>query len=101
MLDQTGVVRQDIRSNFAGLSGSATGVPIVIQLSLVSASQIALPKATSDMVHAQSGYSGSPSNPSRVSLASDMLFSDGSALELATVTGNTAPGPVAALTVAV
>src|SRR5262245_42453780 len=37
VLNQTGVVRQDIRSSFAGLSGSATGVPLTIQLTLVSA----------------------------------------------------------------
>jgi protocatechuate 3,4-dioxygenase beta subunit len=38
VLNQTGVVRQDIRSSFAGLSGSATGVPLTIQLTLGSAS---------------------------------------------------------------
>jgi hypothetical protein len=38
VLNQTGVVRQDIRSSFAGLSGSATRVPLTIQLTLVSAS---------------------------------------------------------------
>jgi protocatechuate 3,4-dioxygenase beta subunit len=185
VLNQTGVVRQDIRSSFAGLSGSATGVPLTIQLTLVSAStctplanravylwhcdalgryslytsgvtnqnflrgvqeadangqvsftsifpgcysgrwphihfevypgvsaatkvsnkiatsQIALPKATCDLVYAQSGYSGSASNLSGISLATDNVFSDGSALELATVTGGVGAGLVAALTVAV
>jgi len=185
VLNQTGVVRQDIRSSFAGLTGTATGVPLVIQLTLVSAStctplanravylwhcdalgryslytsgvtnqnflrgvqeadangqvtftsifpgcyagrwphihfevypsvsaatqvsnkiatsQIALPKATCDLVYAQSGYSGSASNLSRISLASDMVFSDGSALELATMSGSVGAGMVAALTVAV
>jgi len=185
VLNQTGVVRQDIRSSFAGLTGTATGVPLVIQLTLVSAStctplanravylwhcdalgryslytsgvtnqnflrgvqeadangqvtftsifpgcyagrwphihfevypsvsaatqvsnkiatsQIALPKATCDLVYAQSGYSGSASNLSRISLASDMVFSDGSALELATMSGSVGAGLVAALTVAV
>ena len=38
VLNQTGVVRSDIRSSFAGLSGTATGVPLTIQLSIVSAS---------------------------------------------------------------
>jgi len=178
-------VRQDIRSSFAGLTGSATGVPLVIQLTLVSAStctplanravylwhcdalgryslytsgvtnqnylrgvqeadangqvtftsifpgcyagrwphihfevypsvsaatkvsnkiatsQIALPKATCHLVYAQSGYTGSASNLSRISLASDTVFSDGSALELATMTGSVGAGLVAALTVAV
>jgi protocatechuate 3,4-dioxygenase beta subunit len=185
VLNQTGVVRQDIRPSFAGLSGSATGVPLTIQLTLVSAttctplanravylwhcdalgryslyssgvtnqnylrgvqeadangqvsftsifpgcyagrwphihfevypsvsaatkvsnkiatSQIALPKATCDQVYAQNGYSGSASNLSRISLATDGIFSDGSALELATVTGSVGTGLVAALTVAV
>ena len=185
VLNQTGVVRSDIRSSFAGLSGTADGVPLTIKLSLVSSStcsalagravylwhcdalgryslytsgatnqnylrgvqeadangqvtftsiypacyagrwphihfevypsvsaatnvankiatsQIALPKATSDVVYATSGYTGSASNLSQVSLATDNVFSDGSALELATVTGSVSAGYVAALTVAV
>jgi protocatechuate 3,4-dioxygenase beta subunit len=185
VLNQTGVVRSDIRSSFAGLSGTAVGVPLTIKLSLVSSStcaalagravylwhcdalgryslytsgatnqnylrgvqeadaggqvtftsiypacyagrwphihfevypsvaaatnvankiatsQIALPKATSDVVYATSGYTGSASNLSQVSLATDNVFSDGSALELATVTGSVSAGYVAALTVAV
>ena len=185
VLNQTGVVRSDIRSSFAGLSGTADGVPLTIKLSLVSSStcaalaaravylwhcdalgryslytsgatnqnylrgvqeadasgqvaftsiypacysgrwphihfevypsvsaatnvankiatsQIALPKATSDVVYATSGYTGSASNLSQVSLATDNVFSDGSALELATVTGSVSAGYVATLTVAV
>src|SRR5262245_53449414 len=38
VLNQTGVVRSDIRSSFAGLSGTAAGVPLVIELTIVSAS---------------------------------------------------------------
>jgi protocatechuate 3,4-dioxygenase beta subunit len=185
VLNQVGVVRSDIRSSFAGLSGTATGVPLTIKLTLVSAStcavlagravylwhcdalgryslytsgvtnqnylrgvqeadangvvtftsiypgcyagrwphihfevyptlasstsvsnkiatsQIALPKASNDLVYASSGYTGSASNASQITLASDNVFSDGSALELATVTGSVAAGFVAALTVAV
>jgi protocatechuate 3,4-dioxygenase beta subunit len=41
VLDQTSVVRKDIRSSFAGLSGSATGVPLEIVLTLVSATTCA------------------------------------------------------------
>ncbi|MFL5618585.1 MAG: intradiol ring-cleavage dioxygenase [Gemmatimonadaceae bacterium] len=41
VLNQTGVVRSDIRSSFAGLSGSATGVPLAIKLTLVAASTCA------------------------------------------------------------
>ncbi len=38
VLDQSGVVRSDIRASFAGLSGSTAGVPLQILLSIVSAS---------------------------------------------------------------
>jgi protocatechuate 3,4-dioxygenase beta subunit len=185
VLNQTGVVRSDIRSSFAGLSGSAAGVQLTIKLTLVSAStcavlagravylwhcdalgryslytsgvtnqnylrgvqaadasgvltftsiypgcyagrwphihfevyptlasstsvankiatsQIALPKAANDLVYATSGYGSSASNASQISLASDNVFSDGAALELATVTGSVSTGLVASLTVAV
>ena len=185
VLNQTGVVRSDIRSSFAGLTGTADGVPLIIKLTIVSAatceplagravyvwqcdrlgryslytsgatnqnylrgvqeadaqgrlsftsifpacyqgrwphihfevypnlsaatnvsnriatSQIALPKATCDLVYATAGYEQSITNLSQVSLASDMVFSDGAALELATVTGTVASGLTAALTVAV
>jgi len=185
VLNQTGVVRTDIRSSFAGLSGTATGVPLTIELSIVSAascaalanyavylwhcdqagryslyssgatnqnylrgvqaadangkvtftsifpacysgrwphihfevyrslaaatsvsnkiatSQMALPKAACDLVYATSGYSASVTNLSQVSLATDNVFSDGSSLELATVTGSVAVGLTATLTVAV
>jgi len=185
VLNQIGVVRQDIRSSFAGLSGTADGVPLSIVLSIVSAStcaplanyavyvwhcdrlgryslyssgatnqnylrgvqpadgngnvtftsifpgcyagrwphihfevyrslpaatsvsnkiatsQIALPKSACDQVYATSGYGSSVSNLSQVSLATDMVFSDGSALELATMSGSVSGGLTATLTVAV
>lgn len=185
VLNQTGVVRNDIRSSFAGLSGSAAGIPLTINLTIVSAascsplsgyavylwhcdraglyslyssgvtnqnylrgvqqadasgrlsftsifpgcyagrwphihfevfrtlaaatsvsnkiatSQIALPKASCDLVYDTTGYASSKSNLTGVSLATDNVFSDGSALELATVTGNVTDGLVATLTVAV
>src|SRR5262245_58321818 len=37
VLSASGVVRSDIRSSFAGLSGTADGVPLTIQLTLVTA----------------------------------------------------------------
>lgn len=185
VLNQTGVVRSDIRSSFAGLSGTADGVPLTIALTIVSAStcaplagravyiwhcdragryslyssgatnqnylrgvqvadangkvtftsifpacysgrwphihfevypsataatnvankiatsQMALPKATCDLVYATSGYEASITNLSQVSLATDMVFSDGASLELATITGSVATGLTATLTVAV
>ena len=185
VLNQTGVVRSDIRSSFAGLTGTADGVPLSIALTLVSAStclplanhavylwhcdragnyslysagatnqnylrgvqatdangkvsftsiypacysgrwphihfevypslsaatavankvatsQIALPKASSDLVYATSGYQQSITNLARITLATDMVFSDGASLELATMTGDVAGGMTASLTVAV
>ena len=41
VLNLSGVVRTDIRSSFAGLSGTATGVPLTIQLTIVAASTCA------------------------------------------------------------
>ncbi len=185
VLGLSGVVRSDIRSSFAGLSGIADGVPLAIVLNLVSASsceplagqavyiwhcdrlgryslygsgvtdqnylrgvqaansggtvtftsifpgcysgrwphihfevypslsaatnvanktatsQIALPRATCDEVYAAAGYETSVTNLSRVSLATDNVFSDGASLELATVTGSVTGGLTATLTVAV
>jgi protocatechuate 3,4-dioxygenase beta subunit len=185
VLGQTGVVRGDIRSSFAGLSGTAVGIPLAVELTLVSAttcevlanravylwhcdrgglyslysagvtnqnylrgvqqtdaagrlrftsifpgcyagrwphihfevfpslsaatdvrnkvatSQIALPKAACDAVYATAGYEQSVRNLAGISLATDNIFSDGSALELATMTGSVSGGYVASLTVAV
>src|SRR5215218_5793987 len=185
VLNLAGVVRNDIRSSFAGLSGVADGIPLTIVLTLVSrstcsplagqavylwhcdrqgryslyssgvanqnflrgvqaadsngqvtftsifpgcyagrwphlhfevyqslsaatsvankiaTSQIALPKAACDQVYATAGYESSVANLSRVTLASDNVFSDGSALELATISGSVAGGLTASLTVAV
>ena len=42
VLNQTGVVRSDIRTSFAGLSGTATGVPLTIALTIVSSSTFAI-----------------------------------------------------------
>ena len=52
-------------------------------------------------MYATSGYEQSVRNQAQVSLASDNVFSDGSALELATVTGSVATGFTAVLTVAI
>jgi protocatechuate 3,4-dioxygenase beta subunit len=185
VLGLTGVVRSDIRSSFAGLSGTADGVPLTIVLTIVSSSscaplagravymwhcdrpgryslysagvtnqnylrgtqeadssgrvtftsifpgcyagrwphihfevypslsaatsvgnkvatsQIALPKSACDEVYATTGYEASVRNLSQVSLATDNVFSDGSSLELATVTGSVGGGLTAALTVAI
>ncbi|MCA0374342.1 MAG: dioxygenase [Gemmatimonadetes bacterium] len=185
VLNQTGVVRSDLRSSFAGLSGTVSGVVLTIDLTIVSAttcaplanravylwhcdragnyslyssgvtnqnwlrgvqaadangklsfttifpgcysgrwphihfevfntlaaaadyrnkvatSQIALPKATCDVVYATAGYESSVRNLAGVSLASDNVFSDGSQLQLATMSGDVTNGYRATLTVAV
>jgi protocatechuate 3,4-dioxygenase beta subunit len=185
VLGASGVVRGDIRSSFAGLSGSAAGVRLDVALTIVSAStctplagyavyiwhcdregryslytsgvtnqnylrgvqaadasgvvrftsiypgcyagrwphihfevfqslaaatnvanktatsQIALPKNTNDLVYATAGYEASIRNAAQVTLASDNVFSDGSSLELATMSGGVTEGFTATLTVAI
>ncbi|HEX8029657.1 MAG TPA: intradiol ring-cleavage dioxygenase [Vicinamibacterales bacterium] len=185
VLTASGVVRRDITTSFAGLSGTAQGVPLTIDLTIVSAStcaplagraiyiwhcdregryslytagatnqnylrgiqetdangrvsftsiypacyagrwphihfevypslasatdqrnkvatsQIALPKATNDLVYAVAGYEQSVRNAAQVSLTSDMVFSDGASLELATISGSVGSGLTSTLSVAV
>jgi len=67
----------------------------------IATSQIALPKTACDEVYAVAGYESSVTKLSRVTLASDNVFSDGSALELATITGTVSGAMTAALTVAI
>jgi len=61
-------------------------------------SQIALPQDVCQVVYATSGYEQSVSNLSRVSLTSDMVFSDSWQTELGTVTGDPTSGYVCTLT---
>ena len=65
----------------------------------VSVSQLALPKAQCDEVFATTGYSQSIANLGQISLATDMVFSDGATLETPTVTGSTSNGYTASLRV--
>ena len=67
----------------------------------IATSQIALPLAANNLVYATSLYVSSARNQSQITLATDMVFSDGASLELATITGDVANGMTAALTVAV
>ncbi|RKG89767.1 intradiol ring-cleavage dioxygenase [Corallococcus terminator] len=180
----SGIVRSDIRSSIAGLSGTAEGVPFTLKLTLVDSggtcaplegyavylwhcdrdghysmytltqqnylrgvqetdstgtvtftsifpacysgrmphlhfevypnlstatssknkiktSQIALPTDVCQTVFATTGYSASVSNLSRISFSSDNVFSDGTQLQMATVTGSVAEGYVATLTVGI
>ncbi|MCU1395001.1 MAG: Protocatechuate dioxygenase [Ilumatobacteraceae bacterium] len=54
----------------------------------IATSQMAIPKSIADQVYATSGYSASVSNLTKVSLATDNVFSDGVSLETPTVTGD-------------
>jgi protocatechuate 3,4-dioxygenase beta subunit len=69
---------------------------------IVKTSQIALPKEACDKVYATSGYEQSVTNLARTSLASDNVFGDdGGIHQLASMTGDTNSGYVAALTIGV
>ena len=67
----------------------------------IKTSQLAFPVETCNAVYATSGYSASVTNLSRISFASDNVFSDGTSLQLTSVTGNTTEGYVATLVVGV
>ena len=65
-------------------------------------SQIALPRDVCEEVYTgAAGYEQSVTNLAKVSLNSDLVFSDGVSLQLAKVTGSVADGYTAALTVPV
>jgi hypothetical protein len=53
---------------------------------------MALPEATAKAVYATNGYEQSVSNLSRMSLASDNVFSDGYDLQMPTVKGDPSSG---------
>ena len=59
------------------------------------------PKDVCDAAYAASGYEQSVSNLSRVSLDSDMVFSDGVSLQTPSMTGNATSGYVSSLVVGV
>lgn len=68
----------------------------------VKTSQLALPAAACSQVYGVvSGYSASASNFAAISLASDNIFSDGYATQLASVSGDTSNGFAATLTVGI
>ena len=64
-------------------------------------SQLALPEDACKLVYGTDGYSASVSNLAQTSLATDMVFSDGYSLQLATVTGDVTKGMTATLNVPV
>jgi protocatechuate 3,4-dioxygenase beta subunit len=67
----------------------------------VRTSQLALPADACNSVFATAGYEQSVNNLKSISLASDNVFSDGSSLQVAAVTGSVAEGYTATLTVGV
>ncbi len=69
---------------------------------IVKTSQIALPQETCETVYATDGYAASVRNLASVSLARDNVFgNDGGIHQIATMTGDTASGYTASLTIGV
>ena len=64
-------------------------------------SQIAFARDVCDATYASAGYGASVDNFVRVGFASDGIFRDGTALQMASVTGSAAAGYVASLNVGV
>ena len=67
----------------------------------VKTSQFTFPLATCNEVYTAAGYSASVRNLARISYATDNVFSDGTALQMAGISGDMVNGYVAALTVGV
>ena len=67
----------------------------------LATSQIALPEDACNAVYATSDYSQSAGTMERVSLDSDMVFSDGVATQTPSMTGNVSSGYVSSLVVGV
>lgn len=65
----------------------------------VRTSQLALPQDVCESVYATAGYESSVQNLAQISLGSDMVFSDGYSLQMATVTGDVTGGYTATLNV--
>lgn len=64
-------------------------------------SQFTFPLETLSQVYASSGYSGSVANLAQISYATDMVFNDGTSLQMAGMSGNLADGYIATLTVGI
>jgi protocatechuate 3,4-dioxygenase beta subunit len=64
-------------------------------------SQFTFPEAASNAVYATPGYSGSVNNMAAISLSTDMVFRDGFAQQMVSITGNVIDGYVATLAIGV
>lgn len=67
----------------------------------IKTSQFAFPLATTNEAYASSGYASSVSNLARITFATDNVFSDGTTLQMPTMTGSASQGYTATLTVGV
>jgi protocatechuate 3,4-dioxygenase beta subunit len=67
----------------------------------IKTSQFGFPTATLAEAYTSTGYATSVRNLTSISYATDNVFSDGTSLQIATVTGNVAAGYAASLTVGV
>ena len=67
----------------------------------IKTSQFTFPLATLNEVYTATGYASSVQNLARIGYAGDNVFSDGTALQMATVSGDIVNGYVAELTVGV
>jgi protocatechuate 3,4-dioxygenase beta subunit len=67
----------------------------------VKTSQLGFPDAPCDEVYATSAYASSVTNYARITFATDNVFSDGTSLQIATVTGDVTSGYVATLQVGI
>lgn len=67
----------------------------------LNTSQLAFPEDVCDDVYATAGYEDSAENFAQISFSQDNVFSDGTAQQLTTVTGNVSDGYIATLVVAI
>ncbi len=67
----------------------------------IKTSQFTFPLATLNEVYASSGYSSSVRNLAAITYATDNVFSDGTSLQMTSVTGNASDGYIVTLTLAV
>jgi hypothetical protein len=96
VLDDSGIVRSDIRSSFGSSTTTAEGVPLTSKLT------VRLPEEACEAVYATSGYEQSVANMAQVSLAGDNVFGDdGGIHQIATMSGDADSGYTAALTIGV
>ena len=67
----------------------------------IKTSQLSFPAATCQQVYTTSGYTASVANLAAMSFAADNVFSDGTSLQMASITGSNTDGYAAALTVGI